>query len=724
MTAPAARMGARSRARLRGAVSKSSSLVVLVVLVVVLTAVLAWAWNGGSDPAPAPVVPRPPIEAPRADAYARSLANGDAGERQPVASVVDGASDVPAATELWGRVVERGSGAPIADAELLLQHRDADEFWNLDPEYAERITTLARASSDAEGRFRFAVDASRQLRLFVRAAGHAPTTVLHLFGGSSVVVELSVGAGVDGVVRAEGRAIADAEVRVTVAGEAVELARGRTDAGGAFRFTGLAPTTVFVHAGSPQHEEQREQLALEPGVQQHVEFDLPTGACLSGRVVEATTSLPIVDARVSDSWTMRRVVRTDAAGRFALTGLRDEDGAACHVRALGYAAAVVPVAGRLREPLEVRLVRGGEVRGRLVADGVPVATAYVALGAALAADASASQTDWVPATLGADGRFLALGLHPDRHYWVLVRAPGFASLVYALPRRLGSGESLDLGDLVLRQPGGIEGRVVDDAGDPMPGIDVLVSGCNDDQGRWLATESLPRHVLPFEWRTVATNAAGAFRSTDLAAGEYTLRVLPHGQVDPITTTVRVEDGVVCTGVELVVPTGRTIHGVIACADQSRFGEVLELRATAADGSSEHTTAIGRDGAFRFDGVADGSYILAMLEPPKGWALAPRVARAGAADVRLVLEPSAQITGQVVGPTGKGVKARVWAHPGDVKGSAAAVHPTDDDGHFRIEVPPGFRGSVGGALPDDLSVRGSQPEVVAGQEDVRIELAPH
>jgi hypothetical protein len=63
---------------------------------------------------------------------------------------------------------------------------------------------------------------------------------------------------------------------------------------------------------------------------------------------------------------------------------------------------------------------------------------------------------------------------------------------------------------------------------------------------------------------------------------------------------------------------------------------------------------------------------------------------------------------------------VWATGGDDR-SGARLHDTGDDGRFRLEVPRGFRGSIGAALPGQWQRRTEVHEIDAGRTDVVITL---
>ena len=203
--------------------------------------------------------------------------------------------------ELLGRVIAHDTRLGIADAEVQLQLRDADQFWNIDLEYGEKTKVLARLRTDVEGRFRVPVQRALRHRLRVEARGYARKVVPSCAGGAETVVELVRGASLDGVVRCSGKPLVDVPIRIAVYGESIELATGRTDAGGAFRFVGLSPADALVQVQSPLHEEKWQRVTLLPEGAHHVDIDVPGGKTLRGRVLDASTRAPIAGADVSDS---------------------------------------------------------------------------------------------------------------------------------------------------------------------------------------------------------------------------------------------------------------------------------------------------------------------------------------------------------------------------------------------------------------------------------------
>jgi hypothetical protein len=604
-----------------------------------------------------------------------------------------------------------------------LQHREADEFWNLDMELAAVTTVLAQAASDGDGRFRFPVARARPHRLRVEAGGFAAATVVACTGGSEVVVELTQGASIEGVVRCEGKPLADVPIRIAVQGANVELVAGRTDPAGMFRFAGLPPAAAFVQVRSPLHEEKWQSVDIRPDAVHHVDVDVAAGVSLRGRVIDAVTRDPLAGAEVTDSWTFTRIVRSGADGRFVLPGLTDEHGCVIHARARGYATFTANLTGTLGNEAEVALVRGAEVIGRCVTDdGAPVVSAYVALGASFRhGGAGGVHTDWIRAVLGVDGRFVASGLRPDQHYWLYAGCRDLGTRVYALPRRLAAGERLDVGDVNLRPAGGIEGCVVDERGEPWSDTEVSLRGSNADSQRLLASRAA-EEVAQFMTTRSRTDQRGVFRFTDLAAGTYELSGKPRNHSSLGRLKVEVVDGVVQNDVRLVVARGFTIAGTLRYGDGRRLGgEAADVMLIATPERGNHATtrpAIG--GRFSLAGLAEGPHTVALLRGPKGWSLSPRAGiAADTQDLDLVLEPCSFVRGRVLGTDGKPVKARVTAAQAGARMSMNDT--TDGEGRFEIEVPSTFRGRV---TARDLRIDFVQDQidgVEAGRADLELKL---
>jgi hypothetical protein len=159
----------------------------------------------------------------------------------------------------------------------------------------------------------------------------------------------------------------------------------------------------------------------------------------------------------------------------------------------------------------------GRIAGRvLTADtGRPVSRARVLINAAEVPGGRGTTTD-------ADGTYEFTEL-PAGRYSVNVSKTGFISLSYGQRRPLQAGTPLQLGDgqqlggIDFRLPRGsvIAGHVMDESGDPMPGLTVQVMRYQYAQGN--------RQLVPAG--TAQTDDQGAYRVWGLNPGEYYVSAL-------------------------------------------------------------------------------------------------------------------------------------------------------------------------------------------------------
>jgi protocatechuate 3,4-dioxygenase beta subunit len=717
--------GAKGSAIVLGGALVTKKLSVLAILFVVgVLSTLLWIRSAPSL-APVPGAPQLPLASQvTAEAGTKAAAPipptaADESSRKAATSAKAEPAE-PGPTELWGRVIDAITKEPVRAASIDLLCRDADAFWCLDLDYGERTATLAHATSDDEGRFRFPVRRATPHRLLVQASGYPPKTTRSCTGGSLVTVEMTRGSVLTGVVRCDGKPVGSASIRIAVRGDTGALATETTDASGAFRFVGLQPGPVLVQASSDRFAEKWSFVTIAESGQQHIEIEMKPGEVLRGRVLDAVTGQPIEGARVSESWVMRRSVRTDANGRFALAGLLADPHLLCYVHADGYASAEEVVGANLDAELIVRLARGGVLRGRIVGtDGSGIPSAYVAVCASAMKVVGRQESDWIRARVDADGRFVATGLRSNQHYWLMARAQGLGMRTYALPRALGNDEQQDLGDVMLQPGGVIEGSVVDDQGRPMVGADVRVAGENRDARSWLASNTGVSEVAQFRDRSTRTDSKGRFRLPDLTSGSWRVHVRPEASDRAMTQDVVLAEGEVREGMQFVFATGLTIAGKIFSVDGAPFTESIYLDASPnGEGATEPFAArVGLDGQFQFQDIKPGTYTISMVTRLKGQVMTPvfHVA-AGKTDLRIALEAPAYISGKVVDAAGQPVRAYLYAQFDGVSGKCA-TSPNEADGTFRLEVPAAFRGKVR-ATPANSAPGGAQADgVTAGSTNL-------
>ncbi len=680
----------------------------MAVVVLAALAVVAWrssrpgviAPPAGSDAGEAAVA-RAPVEEQRAPAIQRTTVDTPAADAAVETATGDRPATAADPTRLSGRVVTQADGTPVIGAEVQLRYRDADDFWNLDLEYGKRQDVVATRESDREGRFAFDVARGKPYRLHVFAAGYAPATVLDCVGGSEVVVRIGRGATIEGVVTraADDTPVGGVPVRVFVRGASVELGSADTAPDGSFRFANVPSESVFVEVLPADLEPPDwKRLQLEEGQLYRVEFALEAGRTVSGVVTAASTRAPIAGAELSDGWVFRRVVRTDANGRYQMHGLGSR--LDLYVRADGYAPQSLAVPATT-DHQDFALVHGGRVTGRFVDERrAPRGDVHAAVAASFMMRQGMEDTDWRRANVAPDGTFVATGLDPHQRYQLYVRGEGIGARTYVLPRLIPEGDTLDVGEIVVRPGGGLEGRVVDDGGAPVGGADVTIRGHNDDMRALLGENASngdrpgSRPVTQFESRRGRTAADGTFRFAGLSAGTYALLVRGHGRSRSVEFgPYRVQDGEITSDVEAVIENGASIAGRVRFAGGREAAGLDDLQLAALKaGSRDQWARVGGDGRFRFEGIEAGQYTLAAVRCPDGWALAPVPGvPAGATDVEIVLQPAAKIAGRVVDANGEPADANiaVWS-PGV---SFSAVHQTDAGGRFEVSVHPGFVGKI-------------------------------
>lgn len=695
---------------------------------------LAWLtlplWSGG------PGAPPPPAPGPIGFAETKREAAPQTAERpaQRVAAEVPAAAPGQGPEDLWGRVVAAADGAPVAAADVVLQHSDGDDHAGLDPACSRRVAVVGEVRSDAGGWFRFRVARALQHRLVVKAAGFATGHESMCTGGSELVVRLDRPASVAGTVKTtEGAPLGDVLVEALERGGSAARETTRTAADGSFLLTDLAsrPTHLAVHPSGLQAPEWR-LVEPTPGRSLQVEFTVAAGRSVKGTVHDAETKLPIAGARVATSWAMEDAVVTGADGAFECRGLQERDG--LYVQAEGYGDEVLPRLGeRSGEPVDVVMRRGFVVTGRVVDPaGLAIEGAYVAAAADVWMPGPVNRTFWRTAAMAPDGRFVLRDLTrtfaPDAfrapQWQVALRAPGHGTRVLAVPRAAADPGDRDLGELVLQPQGILEGRLVDGEGHPVERATIEVRGVANGLGDLLERGSpVPDAVLIFQRHTTATAPDGRFRLAGLGAGSYQLRAEVPGRTWSVESGPHeVADGVIVVLPDLIADAGLGIEGTVQWNGRPGLPAGTHLTIYAFGAMREQRYAeVAADGRFRIERLEPGKFLLAALDVPNGLALLPqRDVAAGARDVILRLVAAEPIEGRVVGADGapvRGVQVVFWP-----AGVVFAHHvTTDGEGHFRLEAAPGVVGKVTAQDPVNMFRQVQQTDVVAGTRDLVLKL---
>lgn len=234
---------------------------------------------------------------------------------------------------------------------------------------------------------------------------------------------------------------------------------------------------------------------------------------------------------------------------------------------------------------------------------------------------------------GTDGRFLFEGLQPGS-YSLTFSAERFVTLSYGQDTPQETEKRVELkdaqhfqeADVSLPPTTAIEGQLLDEFGDPAPGIVVqpaqvqFLAGARrlmpagsgatpsrptDDQGRFRIY-----NMPPGDYYLVAV--AGPFAGPDDPSG-FALTYFPGTVVPMEARPVHLELGKDLSGVvfRLAPTTTKTIAGVVTFDGKPAAASLRFLATSDGDVRSlmMANAAAGPDGAFRFRNVAPGTYVL-------------------------------------------------------------------------------------------------------------------
>lgn len=245
----------------------------------------------------------------------------------------------------------------------------------------------------------------------------------------------------------------------------------------------------------------------------------------------------------------------------------------------------------------------------------------------------------MPSRTDAQGRFTLKDL-PAGSYDVTARADGHVSLRYGQrnpndgPKRieLADGQQFTEANIVLPKFTAIEGQLLDEFGDPVPGVVVAPMQVNFVAGKnRLMTPSGANLAGP-------TDDRGVFRIYGLTPGDYYLAATtgpfagptnPPGfavTFYPGTTnpqnakTVHLDTGHDTLGVSFAMTPApmSTISGVVSDADGKPIrGSIRLFGLSGGDvrSSMGANIAAGPDGRFTFRNLAPGSYVIQAYGPP-------------------------------------------------------------------------------------------------------------
>jgi len=449
-----------------------------------------------------------------------------------------------------------------------------------------------------------------------------------------------------------------------------------------------------------------------------LELTLPWRGALAGRVRDAGTGEPLGGATIA--WRRAPPATTDAAGYYRLAELPTGVPLALYARAEGFAEepARIELSGPEETALDFVLQRGAallvEVFDRET--GAPVA------GADVHGDPNVSRLTRTDAGGRCEIRILE-----GRELFVEVVAEGYHPFVWSYRvEELGRALSPRI---PLAPLAAIEGRVTDEAGDPLAALDVHARSDGQRLGpALLAAEERAALDLPglagpdMLFRSSGrTDDRGVFRIQVLpgSAPKRVVAARPDGS-SATSEPVVVESSQRRPWVEIVFREGADVHGRVLLDGEPREGQ--EVRWEPLSGGPGGSAESDRAGRYELPDVRPGAVVVRVVSDLWRYGPLPRaelVVEAGESyEQDLAWEVDvATIAGRVVSESGEplpGVRIEAACESPEGNGTARFETSTEDDGTYAVEVRAALAYEV---TAGRRSIDRSRPDVAAGSADV-------
>jgi hypothetical protein len=368
----------------------------------------------------------------------------------------------------------------------------------------------------------------------------------------------------------------------------------------------------------------------------------------------------------------------------------------------------------------------GAIRGRVTASdtGQPLRNVQIRI------ISSSATTPREPgaAMTGEDGRYELTQL-PEGRYQLGASKGGYVSVEFGQRRPFERGRPIELSDkqilggvdIVMPRGAAIEGRVVDEAAEP-------VSGASLSLGRYRYRNGARRLETSYGG---STDDRGEFRLFDIAAGEYYLiasfgepdfgssdrdRYVPTyypgamAAADAQPVSIKTGEEIAGITLSLLRATTATVSGIVRPADRQSPGLlafVVAHQIPESNVGGEFAPALaGPDGSFTIGGLLPGSYAIEAHSLPGNELARAEVQINGANVTGVVLQLSK-------GHAARGkIRFDTGAPPADLRPSQVLIHTA------AVDEPRSFSVSGGAAPPSAREDWSFEIQGLSGRRQIR------
>lgn len=434
--------------------------------------------------------------------------------------------------------------------------------------YSSTRCDTSPSTSTATGNFRLAGLLPGDLAIVAEKPGYARAVKKAYAPATGLVLQLKRGALVAGrlVVTDTSQPLPRCKLRLSpegLFGSSANDYTTRTGALGEFVFEDVAPGTYLPRVWEDETlsiDELAQKITVREGeALEGVVFRCNRAKTLAGRVLDAGTSLPLAGVKYVDTYNHhdgQEKAETTATGEFRITGIPASENGFFRPELEGYY--LLDLQGvptdRLSVPMdrdkqetriEVAMARAPAITGRVISEfGGPLAGAEVKLYRwNLDLEGVAYSTD-------RDGRF-SIPAQPDAKVRLRISAVDHATSYTELLKVEPAGQMLP--DVMLYGGGALEGRVIDQARQPVAGAELKAEAAfsPSDLMNVFSNPTWSMGIpFPDKLAAVTSGRDGSFRIPHLPEGSIVLKVSQSGYAHPKLSVHKLARNEVKRGLEV------------------------------------------------------------------------------------------------------------------------------------------------------------------------------